>query len=82
MRLPRDLSGTELANLLRSYGYETTRQTGSHLRLTSSIKGREHHITIPRHHQLRVGTLSAILGDVATYLDISRQELIEGLFER
>jgi hypothetical protein len=48
----------------------------------SSIKGREHHITIPRHHQLRVGTLSAILGDVATYLDISRQELIEGLFER
>ena len=82
MRLPRDLSGTELANLLRSYGYETTRQTGSHLRLTSSIKGREHHITIPRHDQLRVGTLSAILGDVATYLDISRQELIEGLFER
>lgn len=82
MRLPRDLSGTELANLLRSYGYETTGQTGSHLRLTSSLKGREHHITIPRHHQLRVGTLSAILGDVATYLDISRQELIEGLFER
>lgn len=82
MRLPRDLSGTELANLLRGYGYETTRQTGSHLRLTSSIKGREYHITIPRHHQLGGGTLSAILGDVATYLDISRQELIEGLFER
>jgi hypothetical protein len=29
-----------------------------------------------------VGSLSAILGDVATYIDISRQELIEGLFER
>ena len=82
MRLPRDLSGTELANLLRNYGYEITRQTGSHLRLTSSVKGREHHITIPRHHELRVGTLSAILGDVTAYLDISREELIEELFER
>jgi len=82
VRLPRDLSGTELASLLRSYGYEITRQTGSHLRLTSSLKGGEHHITIPLHHQLRVGTLSAILGDVAIYLDISREELIEGLSER
>jgi len=34
VRLPRDLSGCELATLLRRhFGYEVVRQTGSHLRL-------------------------------------------------
>ncbi len=40
------ISGSELAKLLKKYGYEITRQTGSHIRLTTSVKG-EHHITIP-----------------------------------
>jgi predicted RNA binding protein YcfA (HicA-like mRNA interferase family) len=79
MRLPRDLSGDQLAVLLRSYGYEVTRQTGSHMRLTTMREG-EHHLTIPRHASLRVGTLSAILGDVAAHLGISRQALLEALF--
>lgn len=35
MKLPRDLSGPELAKLLRTAGHETTRQTGSHQRLTT-----------------------------------------------
>jgi predicted RNA binding protein YcfA (HicA-like mRNA interferase family) len=51
MKLPRDLSGDELAVLLRKYGYVVTRQTGSHMRLTTSQSG-EHHITIPRHASL------------------------------
>ena len=82
MKLPRDLPGTELASLLRRYGYEVTRQTGSHLRLTSTLKGAEHHITIPRHKQLKVGTLNAILSDAADYLEMSREELAEQLFGR
>jgi predicted RNA binding protein YcfA (HicA-like mRNA interferase family) len=60
MRLPRDLGGDELAGLLQRYGYEITRQTGSHMRLTTLQQG-EHHITIPHHPALRVGTLNAIL---------------------
>ncbi len=48
MRLPRDVSGEDLASHLRKYDYEITRQTGSHLRLTTYRKG-EHHITIPFH---------------------------------
>ncbi len=48
MKLPRDVSGDELAAHLRKYGYEVTRQTGSHMRLTT-LQGGEHHITIPRH---------------------------------
>jgi predicted RNA binding protein YcfA (HicA-like mRNA interferase family) len=80
LKLPRDLSGRELARLLRRYGYEITRQTGGHLRLTSRSKGAEHHITIPAHDALKVGTLSAILSDVAAYLEIDRAVLLESLF--
>lgn len=79
MRLPQDLAGEELAALLARYGYEVTRQTGSHMRLTTTQQG-EHHVTIPRHRSLRVGTLSAILRDVAEHLGISRQHLAETLF--
>jgi predicted RNA binding protein YcfA (HicA-like mRNA interferase family) len=79
MRLPRDVGGEELAALLRRYGYEVTRQTGSHMRLTTTQEG-EHHITVPRHGSLRVGTLSAILSDVAEHLGIPRQTLLETLF--
>jgi predicted RNA binding protein YcfA (HicA-like mRNA interferase family) len=79
VRLPRDLGGEELAALLGRYGYEVTRQTGSHMRLTTTQQG-EHHVTIPRHRSLRVGTLSAILRDVAEHLDMPRQELVEMLF--
>ena len=82
MKLPRDLSGGELASLLAPYGYAVTRQTGSHLRLTSTYKGPEHHVTIPRHKALSVGTLNAILTDVAAYLEMDRAELSEALFGR
>lgn len=79
MRLPRNLSGTDLARVLRDLGYEITRQTGSHMRLTTQENG-EHHITIPHHDPLRVGTLSAILGDVARHFSMSRDELVRRLF--
>jgi len=82
LRLPRDLAGTDLAALLRRYGYEVTRQTGSHIRLTSRLRGTEHHVTVPRHQQLRLGTLSAILSDVASYLERTRGEVAEELFGR
>jgi len=79
MRLPRDLSGDELARLLRKYGYEITRQKGSHMRLTT-FEGGEHHVTIPRHDPLRLGTLNGILRDVAEHLEISRDDLVQSLF--
>jgi predicted RNA binding protein YcfA (HicA-like mRNA interferase family) len=80
-RLPRDLSGRDLARALRRYGYEVTRETGSHLRLTTQ-QGGEHHVTIPDHPSLRVGTLAGILTDVATHLRIDRRALVAELFER
>jgi len=79
MRLPRDLSGLELAKLLRDMGYEVTRQTGSHMRLTTLHEG-QHHITIPKANPLRVGTLSGILGEVAEHFKLSGEELAERVF--
>jgi predicted RNA binding protein YcfA (HicA-like mRNA interferase family) len=79
MRLPRDLSGNDLAQALHQLGYSITRQTGSHLRLTTLQPG-EHHVTIPQHSPLRIGTLSAILADVATHFEISRDQLLAQLF--
>ena len=79
MRLPRDLTGTDLAKLLERFGYLVTRQTGSHLRLTTTEQG-EHHVTIPRHDPLRIGTLAAILNEVATHFSLSRDELAQRLF--
>ena len=82
MKLPRDLSGDQLTKLLRRFGYEVTRQTGSHMRATSKWKGPEHSVTIPAHKELRVGTLSEILADVAHYLEMDRDDLAKNLFER
>ena len=75
MKLPRDVSGDDLAKALRVLGYEVTRQTGSHYRVTTA-QGGEHHLTIPRHIPLRIGTFAAILDDVAEHFGISRSELI------
>lgn len=80
MKLPRDLSGADLVKALRRLGYEVTRQRGSHVRLSATIGGRTHHITVPDHDALKTGTLNAILKDVAARADRSRDELIEELF--
>ena len=83
MRTPRNLSGMELAVLLRRrYGYEFTRQRGSHMRLTSNFMGYEHHVSVPRHNPIRVGTLDDILGDVAQYLRLDQDDLKQELFGR
>ena len=79
MRLPRDLSGSDLAEALRKLDYSITRQAGSHLRLTTYEHG-EHHLTIPQHTPLRIGTLSAILADVGAHFELTRDQLLQRLF--
>lgn len=79
MRLPRDLSGDQLVKALGRLGYEVTRQTGSHMRLTTQ-QGGEYHVTIPKHDPLRMGTLSGVLSDVARHCQKERSELIRELF--
>jgi predicted RNA binding protein YcfA (HicA-like mRNA interferase family) len=79
VRLPRDVSGDDLAHRLERLGYVATRQTGSHVRLTTS-QGGQHHLTIPRHTPLRIGTLAGILSERESHHALSRAALLDLLF--
>jgi predicted RNA binding protein YcfA (HicA-like mRNA interferase family) len=79
MKIPRNISGGQLATLLEVYGYKVTRQVGSHDRLTTQKNG-EHHITIPLHKAIHIGTLNNILKTLADHLEIDKETLIGELF--
>jgi len=79
MKLPRDVSGSDLAKALKRLGYVETRQTGSHIRLTLSTDG-EHHLTVPAHDPLKLGTLAAIIADIAQQRKITKEQAIVLLF--
>ncbi len=81
MKLPRDLSGEEVAGLLsRHYGYRIARTSGSHMRMTLTIGDNRHSATVPRHRDLRVGTLDGIIADVAAFLGQSKERVRQTLF--
>jgi len=75
MKLPRDVSGTALIKALRTLGYSPTRQSGSHVRLTTEEKG-THHVTIPNHDPVKLGTLASILDDIAGHHKLTRNDLL------
>jgi predicted RNA binding protein YcfA (HicA-like mRNA interferase family) len=79
MKLPRDLSGSDLAAALGRVGYRVVRQSGSHVRLTRD-EAEQHHVTIPAHDVLKIGTLAAILNDVSVHLKLDRDDLLKRLF--
>jgi predicted RNA binding protein YcfA (HicA-like mRNA interferase family) len=77
--LPRDFSARELIRFLESrFGYQVTRQKGSHIRLTTR-EPLERHLTIPAHDPLKPGTLSAILSEVAEQVGMDREQLLRDL---
>ena len=51
-------------------------KVGVHVRLTRRSEAGDHHITIPLHSPLRVGTLNAILTDLSLHLKMDKEELI------
>jgi len=81
VRVPRDLSGSDLIKSLSRLDYQITRQTGSHVRL-KTLRCGEHNITVPAHSPIKLGTLNAILRDVGTHFGMTRKDLIEVLFSR
>ena len=78
MKTPRDLSGLELAKALRKMGYVVTRQSGSHLRVTTQAGG-EHHEVVPNHSPIKIGTLKSILRNVASHHRMTVPEVLERL---
>jgi len=79
MKLPRNIHGDELAQMLSKFGYSITRQTGSHIRLTR-FSQEEHHITIPKHKNLKIGTLNSILRDIADHIGKTKEEIVSELW--
>ncbi len=79
MKLQRDVSAHDLVKACKKIGYEVSRQTGSHIRLTTQQNG-QHHITIPNHNPIKIGTLSAILGDMSLHLKMTKDEIIQNIF--
>ena len=75
MRLPRDVSGTELLAALRRLGYGSVRQRGSHVRVTTQVNG-EHHEVIPQHNPIKIKTLSNILKSIAQHHGLTVAELL------
>jgi predicted RNA binding protein YcfA (HicA-like mRNA interferase family) len=78
MKLPRDMDAPDLIKALGRLGYRPVRQTGSHVRLRCD-NAEAHSITIPKHSPLKVGTLAAIIGDVADKRGMTRERLLDEL---
>jgi len=78
VKIPRDCDGVELVRALRRLGYETQRQTGSHIQLTTQ-RGGEHHVSVPNHRPLKVGLLHGVLKDVAEHHGMTVEELVREL---
>ena len=81
MKLPRDLSGAEVARrLARHYGYRVTRSRGCHMTVTPTAGGEQHQVTVPPHRDVRIGTLDAIIADVAAFRGLPKQAVRDALF--
>jgi len=74
VKIPRDLSGSDLVKALRALDYGRVRQTGSHVRLTTQ-RGGQHHVTVPNHSPIKVGALRGILKAVAAHHKLTVEEL-------
>ncbi len=78
MKLPRDCDGADLVRALRKFDYLVARQDGSHIRMVTQAHG-EHHVTIPNHWPIKVGTLHDILKSVAEHHDLTIDRLLAEL---
>jgi predicted RNA binding protein YcfA (HicA-like mRNA interferase family) len=77
MKLPRDLSGTNLVNMLcKKFDYRRVHQVGSHIVLETDTRV-HHRLSVPEHGPLRVGTLNSILASVAKTKGIPKNEILK-----
>lgn len=64
-KLPRDLSGRDVARALERGGFVCTRRVGSHF----TYRRGDRVTTVPMHRFVKVGTLRSILRDVGLPID-------------
>jgi predicted RNA binding protein YcfA (HicA-like mRNA interferase family) len=78
-KLPRNVSGKDLVKALRTLGYEVVGQNGSHIKVTTERNG-QHHVAIPNHNPIKIGTLNGILQEVAKHFGLTKEEVARELF--
>ncbi len=57
MKIPRDVNGPEAVRALRRAGFETVRQTGSHLIMRKDSRT----VVVPQHKPIKPGTLKGLI---------------------
>ncbi len=78
MKLPRDISGEQLIQILcRNWDYRQTGQVGSHVVLETDTPTHQR-IVVPAHKTLRIGTLNAIVRSIATHKGVPRTAVLSG----
>jgi predicted RNA binding protein YcfA (HicA-like mRNA interferase family) len=76
MKLPRDLSGRDLVDVLcRRWSYRVVNRVGSHVVLVCADPT-HHRVAVPDHAHLRVGTLAGILRAVARVKGVSPAQVL------
>jgi predicted RNA binding protein YcfA (HicA-like mRNA interferase family) len=76
LRIPRDLSGSDLIKCLcRHWEYRHVTQKGSHVRLETFSPSFQR-ITVPDHDNLAIGTLTAILKSVAAHKGVEIEDIL------
>ena len=79
MKLPRDLSGQDLAAVLcRNWGYVKVHQVGSHIILQIQAPT-PHRVAVPAHTPLRIGTLNAMLASVSAHKGMPKEILLRDI---
>jgi predicted RNA binding protein YcfA (HicA-like mRNA interferase family) len=79
VKLPRGLYGRELARVLCAHwAYRQVNQVGSHIILQTEIQ-QHHRLSVPDHKPLRIGTLNAILREVAAAKGVTREDILATL---
>jgi predicted RNA binding protein YcfA (HicA-like mRNA interferase family) len=79
MKLPRDLSGRELAvTLCKRWDYTDLGQEGSHIILQTHVPF-PHRLSIPNHSTLRIGTLNSILRAVAKHKRLDKDAILASM---
>jgi predicted RNA binding protein YcfA (HicA-like mRNA interferase family) len=63
------LSGPDVVNILKTFGFQPLTQRGSHIKLRRmSLENEKQTLTVPLHHELDIGTLKAIIRQASRYI--------------
>jgi len=68
----KHLSGSEVADIIRTFGFKVHSRKGSHVKLRRvSVTGERQTLTIPLHVELDAGTMRAIMRQAARYIPVT-----------